>query len=253
MIRDPALAHAVHFVFEWAALASGAWLYRHQRAVRRAPGVMSAHAFPVVLGCLVGAALGNKLAFWLEHPHLWQLMAGNPSAWFMGQSVVGGLLGGWLGVEVGKWFAPTRQRTGDDFVRPILLGLFVGRIGCFLAGLNDGTYGVPTTMPWGINFGDGIPRHATQAYECVLALLALCTHAQWSRPFAAKPGLTFRVLMLGYLLWRLLIDCLKPVPYHFVLGLSGIQLLCVLAIFLIGVCMLLDYLKKDEYADAGEK
>jgi prolipoprotein diacylglyceryltransferase len=129
---------------------------------------------------------------------------------------------------MGKRVAGISTRMGDDFVLPILSGLIVGRIGCFLAGLHDGTYGVPTQMPWGVDFGDGTPRHPTQLYECALALLALITWPWWRRIFAHTPGLAFRALMLGYLLWRLCVDMIKPVPYEYALGLSGIQWICVL-------------------------
>jgi phosphatidylglycerol---prolipoprotein diacylglyceryl transferase len=243
VITDPATAHAVHYVFEWAALATGAWVYRSQRARRGAAGVMAAQTFPVVLGCLMGAALGNKLVFWLEYPHLWATLAGNVGAWFMGQSIVGGLLGGWIGVEIGKLFTPPQGRTGDDFVRPILCGIVVGRIGCFLAGLNDGTFGLPTDLPWAVDFGDGIQRHPTQAYEGMLALLTLLTFSNWSRPLVATSGLAFRLLMLGYLLWRLLIDGIKPVPFAYPLGWSGIQWLCLLALVVVGMGLGWDFLQ----------
>ncbi|MEX8500780.1 prolipoprotein diacylglyceryl transferase [Leptothrix ochracea] len=231
MIRDPLVAHAVHYVFEWLALAGGFWMYRRIRAAKSVGSpLLGATGFPVVAGCLIGAGLGNKLVFWLEYPHLWAAQAGDISVWFSGQSIVGGLLGGWLGVEVGKKIAGVRSRTGDDFVRPILVGILIGRIGCFLAGLNDGTYGLPTEMPWGIDFGDGIPRHPTQLYEWLLAAAALSTHRWWAQPLAHEAGLAFRALIASYLLWRLLIDAIKPVPYTYPLGLSGIQWLCLLGL-----------------------
>lgn len=108
---------------------------------------------------------------------------------------------------------------------PILLGLVIGRTGCFVAGLNDGTYGVFTDLPWGVDFGDG-PRHPTQLYEWLAALLALVLFPKWRLFFAHEAGLAFRVLMCGYLLWRLWIDGLKPVPAGWWLNLSGIQWVC---------------------------
>jgi prolipoprotein diacylglyceryltransferase len=164
--------------------------------------------------------------FWLEYPQLWAEHAGELSMWLAGQSIVGGLLGGWLGVEIGKHVAGVTTRTGDDFVRPILVGILIGRIGCFLAGLHDGTYGVATDLPWGIDFGDGIRRHPTQLYEWLLAALVLSTWRRWQARLAYEPGLGFRALMAGYLLWRLGVDALKPVPFEYALGLSGIQWVC---------------------------
>ena len=55
-------------------------------------------------------------------------------------------------------------------VWPIAVGLAIGRVGCFLAGLHDDTYGLPTALPWGVDFGDGTPRHPTQLYEIAVVL-----------------------------------------------------------------------------------
>ena len=105
----------------------------------------------------------------------------------------------------------------------------IGRTGCFVAGLYDGTYGVHTTLPWGVDFGDG-SRHPTQLYEWLAALIALITLPKWQRYFAHEQGLSFRVLMFGYLLWRLIIDSIKPVPAGWWLGMSGIQWVCLFAL-----------------------
>jgi len=48
---------------------------------------------------------------------------------------------------------------------PLAVGIAVGRLGCYFAGLDDFTYGTPTALPWGHDFGDGILRHPVQLYE----------------------------------------------------------------------------------------
>jgi prolipoprotein diacylglyceryltransferase len=196
-------------------------------------GVLHATAFPIVLGAILGAGIGNKMVFWLEHPHLWSNYQDNPLALLMGQSIVGGLLGGWIGVEIGKLIAKESSRTGNDFIRPILYGILIGRIGCFLAGLHDGTYGIATRLPWGIDFGDGIKRHPTQIYEWLLACITLITYPRWKNYFVHEAGLSFRLLMLAYLSWRFVSEYLKPLPYEYSLGLGGIQIVCVIAIIII--------------------
>lgn len=227
MIHDPALAHMVHYVFEWASLALGAWVYRRQPRLIPQQPLTQGPAFFLLLGCLLGAAVGNKALYWVEYPHLLAQAWHSPQLWLQGQSVVGGLLGGWWGVEATKaligWQGP---RTGDAFVPAILAGLVLGRIGCALAGVHDGTAGLPTTLPWGLDQGDRVPRHPTALYEAALCGAGLATWSTWRVPLAATPGLAFRVFMLGYLTWRLLIDLLKPVPYAYSLGLSGIQWAC---------------------------
>lgn len=183
----------------------------------------------MLLGCLLGAALGNKLVFWAEIPHVAHYWY-QPGAWLAGQSIVGGLLGGLLGVELAKKLAGTHQSTGDAFVFPILLGLIIGRIGCFTAGLADGTFGTPTNLPWAIDFGDGIPRHPTQLYEIGFAAAMWWLLSRTRPAVAPENGLLFKLMLSAYLVWRLLIDGLKPVPYNYGFGLSGIQVVCAAAL-----------------------
>lgn len=239
IFHTPQTAHLFHATCEWLALSSGFWLYNTIRKRNGHPSTLSQKGGLWVLGfCLLGAGIGNKLVSILQFPEFWGLARSNPQQFILavvsGQSVVGGLLGGWLGVEIGKKIAGITSRTGDDFVAPILLGLIIGRTGCFMAGLYDGTYGIHTTLPWGVDFGDGA-RHPTQLYEWLAALTTLILLPKWQRYFAHEQGLSFRVLMFGYLLWRLLIDGLKPVPPGWPLGLSGIQWVCIFGLAVITV------------------
>ena len=83
----------------------------------------------------------------------------------LGKSILGALFGGILFSEVFKYFMGIKGSTGAYFVPSLAIGIAVGRIGCFLAGLEDYTYGIETTLPWGVDFGDGIFRHPVQLYE----------------------------------------------------------------------------------------
>jgi prolipoprotein diacylglyceryltransferase len=108
------------------------------------------------------------------------------------------------------------------FVFPLMLGMAVGRIGCFLTGLDDHTYGVATRLPWGVDFGDGVRRHPTQLYDIVfLIVLAVVV---WIRSRSAwENGRMFRWLMLAYLAWRLGVEFIKPREIVIV-NLSAIQI-----------------------------
>jgi prolipoprotein diacylglyceryltransferase len=224
-------AALVHGLFEMLGLSLGAAFYRQQRRRFGGQEILAPGEFAVAMGCVFGAALGNKAVFWIEMPHLFVQHWATPTLLFGGQSMVGGLVGGLLGVEIAKKLTGISRSTGDAFVFPTLLGLMVGRVGCFLAGLEDGTFGVPTDLPWGIDFGDGIPRHPTQLYEIVFAGLLWAALTRWRAALADRPGLLFKLMFVAYLLWRLLIDGLKPVPYAYPLGLSGIQWVCLLVLF----------------------
>lgn len=226
-----ALSVVLHTAFEWAAILVGARLYL-RAAGTNTRGLGNTPQFAVVLGCVVGAAIGNKAVHWIHHAEQWPLLAESPWLVLQGQSIVGGLLGGLLGVELGKKYAGVTESTGDRFVVPILVGLLIGRIGCFLAGLQDDTYGTPTQLPWGVDFGDGVTRHPTQLYDMAFAAAGLVAVWRWRGKLATEPGLCFKLLLAAYLLWRLLIDGLKPVPYAYAVGLSGIQLVCGVALAL---------------------
>jgi prolipoprotein diacylglyceryltransferase len=137
------------------------------------------------------------------------------------------LLGGWIGVEVAKKFLSVKQSTGDLFVFPLIIGIAIGRIGCFLTGLPDHTYGVHTNLPWAVNFGDG-PRHPTQLYEIAfLLLLGIALMIRARRPY--RNGELFRLFMLGYMSFRFFVEFIKP-RFHPYLGLSAIQIAALIAV-----------------------
>jgi prolipoprotein diacylglyceryltransferase len=204
---------AWHPVFETLAYAVGYATFRLMRSCRG--DVLAEHQRWTViaaaaLGALAGARLLGLAEQWPTVLAAWR--AGNILALLVapgGKTIVGGLLGGWCAVEVVKFATGIRTRTGDLFAVPLCVGIAVGRIGCFVAGLADDTYGKPTTLPWAVNFGDGIGRHPVQIYEILfLILLALFL----LRPAAWREGARFRIFMGSYLAWRFLIDFLKPQP-----------------------------------------
>ena len=214
----PWLLHP-HLVFETLAYFVGFRLYLWLRR-RRGDVITDSTRWSVIAAAIAGAALGSKLLFWLEDPvQTWQHL-GDVSFLLAGKTIVGGLAGGLIGVELTKKAFGVRESTGDLFAVPLAIGAAIGRIGCFLTGLSDQTYGIATTLPWGVDFGDGIRRHPTQVYETVfLALLAIILLRLARRPHTN--GDIFKLFMAGYLGFRLLIDFLKPETRFG--GLSSIQ------------------------------
>jgi prolipoprotein diacylglyceryltransferase len=227
LIASADTAAWLHTAFAWAGMSLGAAMWRAtQRRQPTGGGVLTPGNFAVVVGLLLGAALGNKLVFLAERPDVALAMWQGQPVW-PGQSIVGGLLGGLVGVELAKRLTGQTRSTGDAMVLPIAVGLALGRVGCFLAGLHDDTYGLPTSLPWGVDFGDGIRRHPTQLYEIAVVLpLGWLLH----RARFATPGLTFKLFLSAYLLWRFGVEFLKPVPVAWPLGLSGIQWTCLAAL-----------------------
>lgn len=223
---------ALHTAFEMLAYAVGFRTFLWTRK-KLAPNAFTHddHVAWIGVGAIVGAALGAKLAFWLDDPLAAFRDFPDLAHLLEGKSIIGALLGGLAGVELSKKIAGVRQSTGDAFVLPLTVGMCIGRIGCFMAGLSDHTYGNPTTLPWAVDFGDGQPRHPTQLYEIVF-LLAQYTLIHFRRAALVEPGDRFRTFMIGYLSFRLLVEFIKPLPYTYLHALSGLQLLCLCGLLL---------------------
>ncbi|MDO7875766.1 prolipoprotein diacylglyceryl transferase [Hymenobacter sp. ASUV-10] len=214
----------IHLVCEVLAYTLGYRLYTYLRA-RRPDRISSTQRQWIFVGAAAGALLGSRLLGLLEHPAELLHPPGGWLYYFTNKTIVGGFLGGLVGVELTKKLLGVTASSGDLMVFPILLGLSIGRLGCFFSGLSDGTFGTPTSLPWGIDFGDGIPRHPTNLYEIlwlgVIALLLWLLERHRSLP----DGRRFQLFLSGYLLFRLLVEFIKPAP-AVVLGLTAIQWAC---------------------------
>jgi prolipoprotein diacylglyceryltransferase len=176
----------------------------------------------IIAGAILGALVGSKvLAIVESFPDYWSLRT-DPRVWLEGKTIVGGLLGGWIGVEIVKHIRGVRGSTGDAYVIPLILGIAIGRVGCFLTGLADHTHGTPTALPWGVDFGDGNKRHPTQLYE-IVALLSIGAVIVIRQRSPHARGELFRLFLALYLLFRFLVEFIKPTfkPYA---HLSAIQI-----------------------------
>src|SRR5207253_8852105 len=91
----------------------------------------------------------------------------------IGFSMAGGIAGAVASVEVFKHLTGIKGSTGIAFAAPVCATVAVGRLGCLFAGLDDSTYGAPTTLPWGVYFGDGLRRPPVQLYEALSTAVRL--------------------------------------------------------------------------------
>lgn len=153
-VMSGAVLHAIFDIVAWlAAGAAGLWLSR----VRRLAFPLQSTTMPYIATLLFGAGLG---AYAFGTLNLW--LSGQPG---IARSIEGALAGGIIAIELYKWANGISHRTGARFALPLAVGIAVGRFGCYFAGLDDFTYGIPTSLPWGHDFGDGIARHPVQLYE----------------------------------------------------------------------------------------
>lgn len=216
------IALSAHFVFEILAYISSYYCYKWLRS-RYGDPIPLENRWTIIVAAAIGALAGSHLLATLDQSQTLQMFWAAATSANSGKTIVGGLLGAWFVVEISKRASGISVRTGDLFAVPLCVGIAIGRIGCFLAGLEDNTYGNPTRLPWGIDFGDGIHRQPTQLYEIVfISALGLYLWLKLKQPH--KNGSIFRQFLVAYLFFRLLVDFLKP--GIFVFGLTMIQWAC---------------------------
>jgi prolipoprotein diacylglyceryltransferase len=169
--------------------------------------------------------LGSRLLGALENPV--QLMrSAHPLQYiYQNKTIVGGLLGALIGVESIKKVIGESHSSGDLFTYPLMLAMIIGRIGCFSMGVYEETYGVTTTLPWGMRLGDGLLRHPVCIYEIIFLLLLGWMLSVIHKKYELINGARFQLFMIAYLLFRFLLDFIKP-GFRYPFGLGSIQLAC---------------------------
>ena len=202
---SPGVVHGFFEALAWlVAVAAGWWVRRRYFTSGSSP--LPRADYPVYMSLLwIGAVAG---AYGLGTLNL-ELAAMRGE----GRSILGAILGGIVAAEAYKRRRRIRGSTGAIFVLPLAFAVAVGRLGCFFAGLEDYTYGTPTVLPWGVDFGDGIPRYPVQLYESFTMAGFALVFFLWLRRRpreAARNG--FYLFAAVYGAQRFLWEFLKPYP-----------------------------------------
>ncbi|WP_299098215.1 prolipoprotein diacylglyceryl transferase family protein [uncultured Winogradskyella sp.] len=215
----------IHLILEYAAFFIGFRYYVFLKR-RQTDVISNNNRLSIILGAALGALIGSRLIGILENP-LVEFSQQNLLQLLNTKTIMGGLFGGLLGVELAKHIIGEKQSSGDLFVFPIIFGIFIGRIGCFLSGVNEFTYGNETSSIFGMDLGDGLLRHPTSLYELVFLILLFIILKRTKSHNNLKNGDLFKIFMLSYFGFRFFMEFLKPNVFY-LLGLSTIQLLCVI-------------------------
>lgn len=196
---------AVHFILELLAYFVAARVYWREARGQPMPGKLD--RWLILASAIFGAFVGSKLLHVLEH--LPFLMEQNRwDLWLGGKSLLGGLMGGTLGVEIAKRSVNWRQPTGDAWVPALAVGIIIGRLGCQFSGLWDQTFGSESDLGWGWDYGDGVPRHPVALYEIAWVLVAWAlTQIQEIRD---RRGAGFALFLFIYCLARFILESMKP-------------------------------------------
>jgi len=193
-------------------------------------GLPRERVFDLGLWMLLGGLVGSKLLLMVAEPEYasnpWQLISldfiRSGGVWY------GGFLGGLLtGVVLIRRYRLPFGKVMDAFAPGVALGQAIGREGCFAAGC---CWGKPTTLPWGVEFGElahritgvpvGVHLHPTQLYESLAsALLFLLLYRLHRRKrFTGEVIAAYAVL---YGLIRFLIEFVRDDPRGDIFGLTS--------------------------------
>lgn len=215
----------LHPILEWIGIFVGMRLYSYLKR-NQSSSLTTIQGLCVILGALLGSLIGSKIIGTLENPN-GLLTSEIPFLYFWtSNTIVGGLAFGLIGVEISKKKIGYKESTGDLMVFPLIIAIIIGRIGCFLTGIYEQTYGIETTSIFGMNLGDGLLRHPVALYEIVFLILFGFFITWFKKRFTYTSGTIFQILMLGYFVFRFFLDFIKP-KINIVLELSTIQLTCV--------------------------
>ncbi len=217
----------MHLVLEYLAFFVA---FRYYVILRKksADSISANNRLSIIIGAIFGALFLSRLIAFFENPLLhyeqgWISILNN-------KTIMGGLFGGLLGVELAKKIIGEKQSSGDLFTLPIIFGIIVGRIGCFLAGIKEFTYGIETNSFLGMDLGDGLQRHPIALYEIIfLVLLFIFIKQLQKQPNRFENGMYFKIFMISYFAFRFMIEFIKPNTF-FIAGLSSIQLLCLICL-----------------------
>ncbi len=146
----------IHLILEYLAFFIA---FRYYVVLRKKSDdvINSENRLSIILGAAIGALIGSRLVGFLENPMI-EFSLPNIIQLFNTKTIMGGLFGGLLGVELSKKMIGEKASSGDLFVFPIIAGIFIGRIGCFLSGIKEFTYGSETTSIFGMDLGDPLKK-----------------------------------------------------------------------------------------------
>lgn len=186
----------------------------------------------IVLGTVVGARLGHVFFYdWPRYHDNWLEIF---KIWEGGLASHGGVVGVLLGVYLYYRFIlnkfPSITLIGllDCGVIPASLVAFFIRVGNFF---NQEILGPPTTLPWGVIFGnpaDGgpiVPRHPTQLYEAgaYLAIFVVLVYLWQKHGNRLRTGVLSGLCFLLIFSSRLFIDFIKT-PQSLLIDESSFQM-----------------------------
>lgn len=212
-----------------AGMILAIWL-ADRRLVQR--GAKSGVALDIALWTIPIAVIGARIFHVLTHSGDYFYPGADLTAvlriWEGGIAIYGGLLGGALGAWIGANRSGIKFWSFADAVAPgILLAQGIGRWGNYF---NQELFGLPTTLPWGLEinptnaaFPVGLPPetlfHPTFLYESLWNLIGVIILLALDKRLNLRWGTMFGAYLIYYSLGRVITENLRIDPSDIILGL----------------------------------
>lgn len=245
--RLPSYGVLLAFSFSLAYFTS----IRRAKALNEDPRHVENLFLVIISASIVGSRLFHVLfeepSYYFAHPE--KILA----VWEGGYTFYGALLMGLFGIAVYVRVQKIDFLGWADICTPACtFGLFIGRIGCFLAGC---CWGKQCDLPWAVTFTNpesftnlkNVPLHPSQLYESFSALL-LWFYLEWRYKRQTYRGQIFLHAITVYAVIRFLIEYSRGDEYRgYVLnGLVSYSQLVSLSIIPFSVFAMFYYGKKNK-------
>lgn len=175
----------------------------------------AAAAYDLILWAYVGGFVGARLLLVVT---AWDRFQQDPfellfsgSGWVWQGGVMGGAIAvSWKARRLGLPLGEVADFSG----MALAIGQAIGRLGCQLSG--DGDYGVPTDLPWGMSYPEGVVPttdrvHPTPVYE-MAGLLAIFAWLWRRRAVPHTPGARFGEYLIASGVLRFTVEFVRRNP-----------------------------------------
>jgi phosphatidylglycerol:prolipoprotein diacylglycerol transferase len=202
--------------------------------------------FFICIGAFLGGILGAKILIWILN---WETIINSSGLELFnyilnGRTIIGAIIGGFLGVEITKKCLGIKTSTGNAFAPALAIGVAIGRIGCYIKGCCYGKI-APEWLIGKVYMHDAW-RYPTQIYEVIFHFTAflIMWHQINKQRSKLKPGTLFPAYVFAYAIFRFFIEYIRGDTIPGFLGLTFFQIICLAGILIISGFWTVRYLKK---------
>lgn len=177
---------------------------------------------------IIGGRFYHVITHWGFYFHAGADLSKVFAIWEGGLAIYGALTFGTLGALIGARTAGIRFLSFADAIAPgVIVAQAMGRLGNYF---NNELFGLPTTLPWGLEipntndaYPEGLPAgvlfHPTFLYEIVWNLIGFALLLWLERRYSLRWGRMFAAYLIVYSIGRSFIESIRIDPSDYYLGL----------------------------------